>query len=182
MADNDVVERQHRFVVAALCRMTGRLDIALDLAQDVFVKALAHAGGFRRDAQFTTWLYAIARNRCYDYFRARNGRREVSQDALGPATPLVDNAALRALELTEARRILFRLVKDALLDPAERRVFVLHYAAGVPLDVLTRRLGLGNRSGAKAQIVSARRKLGRAASRWRTRLASLTEPQGSMTP
>ena len=39
----------------------------------------------------------------------------------------------------------------------------------MPLDAITRLLGLRNRSGAKAFIVSARRKLKRAARLWKAR-------------
>jgi hypothetical protein len=41
----------------------------------------------------------------------------------------------------------------------------LHYGEDVPLDALTRMLRLENASGAKAYIVSAKRKLGRAVER-----------------
>jgi RNA polymerase sigma-70 factor (ECF subfamily) len=163
------IARHHRYLVAAICRMTGRFDIARDLAQDVFVKALTNIDAFRQHAQFTTWLYAIARNRCYDFLKSRAALREVGEEALAEAAPVVDNAALRALEVSEARRIVVRLIRDAVLEPVERRAFMLHYAGGVSLDELTRGLHLHNRSGAKAQIVSARRKLGRAATRWKRR-------------
>jgi len=80
------------------------------------------------------------------------------------------------LEQQEARRILFRLMKDARLDETETKVFGLHYAGGMPLDAVTTRLRLENRSGAKARIVSAKRKLDRAVERWKRR------SQGMMTP
>lgn len=167
--DDAELERHYRYLVAAICRMTGRFDLARDLAQDVFVKALANMDGFRHDAQLTTWLFAIARNRCFDFLRARASTREVGEDALAEAPPIVDNSALRALEQAEAKRIVARLMKDAVLAPLERRAFVMHYGGDMPLEAVTRQLRLRNRSGAKAQIVSARRKLGRAVIRWRGR-------------
>lgn len=169
-------ERHHRYVVAAICRITGRFDMARDLAQEVFVRALLHVHSFRLDASFTTWLFAIARNCCYDYARAAAGRREVAVDAIDLRSPAVENGALRMLEQQEARRILFRLMKDARLDETETKVFGLHYAGGMPLDAVTTRLRLENRSGAKARIVSAKRKLDRAVERWKRR------NQGVMTP
>src|SRR5919202_302510 len=51
---------------------------------------------------------------------------------------------------------------DETLDDTEKKVFTLHYGDDVPLDAITRLLGLSNRSGAKAYIVRARRKLTRA--------------------
>src|SRR3954469_10056513 len=57
-------QRHERFVIAAICRITGRYDLARDLAQEVFLKALLHIDRFRLDASFSTWLFAIARNCC----------------------------------------------------------------------------------------------------------------------
>ena len=53
------------------------------------------------------------------------------------------------------------------LDETEKLVFTMHYGDDMPLDAITRLLGLKNRSGAKAYIVSARRKLSRAIGRWK---------------
>ena len=48
----------------------------------------------------------------------------------------------------------------------EAEALILHYAHGVPLAELTERFQLDNKSGAKAVIVSARRKLDRRFGRW----------------
>jgi hypothetical protein len=45
------------------------------------------------------------------------------------------------------------------LDKTEARVMMLHYGQEMPLNAVSRMLGLTNKSGAKAYIVSARRKL-----------------------
>ena|SRR5712691_3525504 len=57
------------------------------------------------------------------------------------------------------------------LDPLEHKVFILHYGEEMPLDAITRLLTLHNPSGAKAYIVSAKRKIAksRAASPFRLR-------------
>jgi RNA polymerase sigma-70 factor, ECF subfamily len=171
-------ERHYRYVVAAVCRITGRLDLARDLAQEVFIKALLNIDRYRLDASFTTWLFAIARNCCYDHAKAAATRKEVVVDPAELPSAAVENGALRALEAKEAKRILFRLMKDARLDKTETRAFGLHYGGGMPLDAVTEHLQLRNRSGAKARIVSARRKLNRAVERWER----LTGTQGTMTP
>jgi RNA polymerase sigma-70 factor, ECF subfamily len=74
-------------------------------------------------------------------------------------------------EVTERVRHEARLREflSATLDPLERNVFVLHYGEEMPIDAITRLLRLDNPSGAKAYIVSARRKLAKAAQRLRTR-------------
>ena len=68
---NQLFER-HRTRVAAWCyRMTGDVDAATDLAQDVFLKAFQNLESFRGQLKFTTWLYSIARNRCMDALKSR---------------------------------------------------------------------------------------------------------------
>jgi RNA polymerase sigma-70 factor (ECF subfamily) len=44
---------------------------ALDLTQDVFIKAHGGLARFREDAVFYTWLYRIAVNACIDFNRRR---------------------------------------------------------------------------------------------------------------
>ena len=67
--------RRHQGRVVAWCyRLTGDRTQAVDLAQDVFVKAYASLDTFRADSKFTTWLYIIARNRWRDSLRARRSR------------------------------------------------------------------------------------------------------------
>ena len=73
-----------------------------------------------------------------------------------------------ALQQPAGTRLVHALLDEALVE-TEKKVFTLHYGDEVPLDAITRLLGLQNRSGAKAFIVSARRKLKRAARLWKAR-------------
>src|ERR1044072_9471593 len=41
-------------------RFTGDESLAMDIAQDVFVKLFASIGEFRGDAAFATWVYRLA--------------------------------------------------------------------------------------------------------------------------
>jgi hypothetical protein len=65
-----------------------------------------------------------------------------------------------------------RKMWNEILDETERRVMTLHYVDEMPLQVVTRLLGLKNVSGAKTYVVSARRKLKTAVIRRRGRLAA----------
>ena len=59
-----------------------------------------------------------------------------------------------------------RQLLDRALDDTEKRVMTLHYGHEMRLDAITAALGLTNASGAKANIVSAKRKLSAAVKRW----------------
>ena len=165
----DELFRRHRARVIAWCyRLTGDRDGAADLAQDVFIKAYSSLRLFRRDSKFTTWLYVIARNHCRDDARARASRgREVPEDEILDI-PSELNEALAALEARDARHLV-RTLMDDVLDETERRVMTLHYGHEMRLDAITAALGLTNTSGAKAYIVSAKRKLTAAVKRWKTK-------------
>lgn len=163
----DELFRRHYARVVAWChRLTGDRDRAPDLAQDVFVKAYASLHTFRRDSKFTTWLYVIARNRCLDAARSQAACREVPGPELADTASEL-NAALAALDARDARNILRMLMND-LLDDTEKRVMALHYGHEMRLDAITAALGLTNSSGAKAYIVSAKRKLTAAVKQWKT--------------
>jgi RNA polymerase sigma-70 factor (ECF subfamily) len=73
---NQLFERHHTRVAAWCYRMTGDVDSAADLAQEVFLKAFQNLDSFRGQSKFTTWLYSIARNQCMDALNSAVGRKE----------------------------------------------------------------------------------------------------------
>jgi RNA polymerase sigma-70 factor (ECF subfamily) len=143
--------------VALWCyRVVRDRDWAADLAQEVFLRALRGLGGFRGASKFSTWLYTIARNHCFNSVQSKATRAEESMEFLqlpDPGRP-IDSAMESEQQIVELRRIL-----DETLDETEQRVMILHYGESLTLDSITRLLGFTNASGAKAYIVSAHRKL-----------------------
>jgi RNA polymerase sigma-70 factor (ECF subfamily) len=164
----DELFRRHRTRVAAWCyRLTGEMDAAADLAQDVLLKAFQRLDSFRSDSRFTTWLYSIARNHCLDQLRSRAVQPDEATDSLLEEMP---DGRLEEFSITMERReseaAVRQLIRES-LDETETKIMTLHYVDEIPLDAITRLIGLTNQSGAKAYIVSARRKLSRAVERWR---------------
>jgi hypothetical protein len=74
----------------------------------------------------------------------------------------------QVLERKQTKEYVMGLIADS-LDETELTVMSLHYAQGIPLDAVSRMLQLENTSGAKAYIVSAKRKLTRALERAESR-------------
>jgi RNA polymerase sigma-70 factor (ECF subfamily) len=146
--------------VARWCfRFTGDREAALDLAQEVFLKAHRSLESFRGGSQFGTWLYSIVRNEALNRMK-RGSIATESEEALIAVPALDPNPEEQAAAQSRSRR-LHRFLHET-LDDTERTVFTLHYGEDVPLDAITRMLRLENSSGAKAYIVSAKRKLSRA--------------------
>jgi RNA polymerase sigma factor (sigma-70 family) len=140
-------------------RFTGDRDMAPDLAQEILLRAYRSFDTFRGDSRFSTWIYVITRNHCMTAMKKRAAEPahiDQSDAALVPDARAAD--AYNAIESRHAARRRLHSLMTALTD-TEARVMMLHYGEELPLAAITRALGLTNRSGAKAYIVSARRKL-----------------------
>jgi len=159
--------KRHYVRVARWClRYTNDRESAADLAQDVFLKAHRNFDSYRGQARFSTWLYSIARNEAINR-SVRRGPLMEDAELLADVATLdegPDEAAVRGQRDQRLRDFLFKT-----LDRTERTVFTLHYGNDMPLETITRLLHLENASGAKAFIVSARRKLARASNRLRVK-------------
>jgi RNA polymerase sigma factor (sigma-70 family) len=62
-------ERHHRTLFDFFAKMTGSRTVAEDLVQDVFFRILKYRNTFRAESRFKTWMFHIARNVRFDYFR-----------------------------------------------------------------------------------------------------------------
>src|SRR6266403_6039480 len=67
-------------------RMTGDVHRAEELAQEAFARVFAKRKDYQPSGRFSTWLWRIAVNLCYDELRRRMRRDESSLDALGEQT------------------------------------------------------------------------------------------------
>lgn len=156
---------RHYVRVARWClRFTGERESAADVAQNVFVSAYRHLERFEGASRFSTWLYTIARHECLTRLRRDRARREDSDDEVLVDLPSADETP--EADVTRRSQGAYALqLLAATLDELEQRVFTLHYGDDLSLDQITRLLGLTNASGAKAYIVSAKRKLAKAVRR-----------------
>ena len=168
----DELFKRHYSRVGLWClRVTGNRETATDLAQEVLAKAWMHLDHFRADSKFTTWLCAIARNHCFNALRSRarmpeDGVETEKLEALGALSAGFDSDLERSQMLEIAQGLM-----ASELSPLEAQVMTLHYAEDLPLDAISILLKMDNASGAKAYIVSAKRKLKIAVDRWSARSA-----------
>ncbi|HEV8631206.1 MAG TPA: sigma-70 family RNA polymerase sigma factor [Thermoanaerobaculia bacterium] len=125
----ELVERHHRRLLRVCERLLGDAEEARDAVQEVFLKLLVKAAGFRPRALVSTWLYRIAVNHCLNVLRRRRLRRWVSlspaEEEEGPALDPAEERADPQREL-EARRS-WQVVQRAIgaLPPSQRAVLVL---------------------------------------------------------
>jgi RNA polymerase sigma-70 factor (ECF subfamily) len=151
---------RHQARITRWCwRFTHDRESASDLAQEILLRAFRNLDNYRGECRFSTWLYVIARNLCMSAIQKRSS--EPVWVVKTNSTDFPDTAAVdvhTAVETEQSRRRSWRFILDT-LDQTEARVMMLHYGQEMPLNAVSRKLGLTNKSGAKAYIVSARRKL-----------------------
>ena len=166
---NELFRRHYQRVALWCLRQTGDRDRAADLAQEIFSSAFRYLDSFRGDSKFSTWLFTITRNQCRNDWKTRAARQEDESEPIFDQMRDVKAAdPLAMLEREDTASVMRTLLQDS-LDQTEREVMSLHYVEEMPLDAITRMLGLENASGAKAYIVSARRKLRQAVTRWKAK-------------
>ncbi len=161
-AAGHLLARYRGRVYAWAIRLLREHDDALDVAQVVLLKAWRGLPGFDARSRFSSWLFALTRNECLTALRPRLLRRD---DTLDPAAFLVDDDDPgRLLESAEEEEEMEALLREA-LSPVEQQAIWLRCFERLPVDEVTRILGLTHVSGARSVLQSAREKLRRALAR-----------------
>lgn len=90
-------DRHHRNVYNYFLKHTGNRTASEDLTQDVFLRILKYRRTYEdQEGGFTVWLYRIARNVRFDYYRQKEpDARPVEEAELipdnGPAPDMIDD-------------------------------------------------------------------------------------------
>ncbi|GAX90681.1 RNA polymerase sigma factor [Effusibacillus lacus] len=93
---------RHQSLIYTLClKMLGDREEAQDAAQEAFLQAYQSLKDFKGDAQFRSWLYKIASNKCLD-IRRKKARRA----GIASISPLQEELPAQSLEPTPEEQLL----------------------------------------------------------------------------
>ena len=70
-AYRELIRRYERPVFSLVLRMVRDRQLAEDLAQETFIKALNAIGSYRPEFKFSSWIFKIANNAAIDHLRRR---------------------------------------------------------------------------------------------------------------
>jgi RNA polymerase sigma-70 factor (ECF subfamily) len=110
-AYRELVRRYERPVFALLYRMVRDRELAEDLAQETFVKALNAIDSYRPEFKFSSWIFKIANNAAIDHLR----RRELDTLSLDGSPHAETPEAMQATALQIGAR------QESPLDTVEAR-------------------------------------------------------------
>src|SRR5262245_4508463 len=134
--------------IQRLClRMTGDAQGGEDLTQEAFVRVFARRKEYQSNGKFSTWLWRIALNLCYDELRRRQRREESSLEGTGgePYAMLETFVAPEpAPDKSLAERERGELVRRALMRLPEtyRTVLVLRHYENLKFREIAEVLGV----------------------------------------
>ena len=135
-----LITRYQRRVIGLCFRHLNSYEEACDLAQEVFIQVFQHLADFQGKSSFSTWLYRVSLNACYNrqrYFKAKGRSGVTSLDGIlerrpsagsGQApdrdsSPLMkssDPGALQNMERDETREQVQQALQS--LDEGQRKV------------------------------------------------------------
>jgi RNA polymerase sigma-70 factor (ECF subfamily) len=148
-------------VDAVVRRLVGQdLDLAADIAQEVWIQIFRALPQYRGDSQFGTWAHRIAVNRTLNALRKTRRLAKIETDV---------EEDIAAVEQDPERALTMQTIEKAAskLSPGARAVFMLHDVEGYTHEEIAERLGITS-GGSKSQLFKARAKL-------RTLLAHLVD-------
>jgi RNA polymerase sigma-70 factor (ECF subfamily) len=118
-------------------RFSGDQALAMDIAQDTFLKLYSSIADFRGDSQFSTWVYRLVVNSCLDHKRRSWRMIPIADELL--AVMRAPGDALNAVIRTETSERVQRAVEK--LPEEQRIVVVLRYTEGLAYEQIAEVIG-----------------------------------------
>ena len=162
-AFEELIRRHQHRVFAVAGGIVRRREDVEDVAQQVFVKAYFSLKRFDQRAAFSTWLYKITVNECWDMLRKRKVRplvyeadlsEEQARQVISSAEKGKDEPDIS--ERLEARQRVERLLDG--LDERDRLMLILKEVEGFSIEEIADVLDL-NANTVKVRLFRARRRV-----------------------
>ena len=153
LAAFEVVLRQHeRMVLVTAMRLTGSIEDARDVSQEVFLRLYRNLARVEASG-LSSWLYRVTVNACHDLHR-RSRPETTIEDVPEPRDPAADPQ--QAVTDAERRRVLQLSLRH--LPEKERAALVLRDLEGLSTEEVARVLG-SSEATVRSQICKARVKV-----------------------
>jgi RNA polymerase sigma-70 factor (ECF subfamily) len=135
LAFDGLMTRHERQIYALCYRFAQNREDAMDLTQEVFIKAFEHLASFRGAARFRTWLYRIAVNHCLNHVKKESRRfAQVTEDVAR-----IEASSHRTLLERERREMLQELIER--LPPKQKVIMKLRMHENLSYDEIAGILG-----------------------------------------
>jgi len=162
-AFEELIRRHQQRVFAVAARILHKREDIEDISQQVFVKAYFSLKRFDQRAAFSTWLYKITVNECWDLLRKKKVRPLLYEADLSEEQSQQVSAAAGSrttgpdiLQRLAARERVQRLL--AVLDERDRMMLILKEVEGLSIEEIGATMEI-NANTVKVRLFRARRKI-----------------------
>ena len=150
-AYRELIRRYERPVFSLVLRMVRNRQLAEDLAQETFIKALNAIASYRPEFKFSSWIFKIANNAAIDHLRRRDletlsldgSPNATTADEIEATVLQVGDRGATPLAALEARE-LGTAIEQAIgqLRPEYRSCILLRHVEGLAYEEIAQLLDL----------------------------------------
>ena len=134
-AFDELMLRNERQIYRVCYRFVENREDAMDLAQEIFIKAFEHLPTFRRESSLKTWLYRIAMNHCINHVKKHPHEFVEVTEFTASVSPTIQSH----LENQEQREHFMRLVKR--LPPKQKAILEMRINEQLSYDEIAKMSG-----------------------------------------
>lgn len=129
-------------------------DVAMDMVQDILLKAYTRLDRFKGNSKFSTWLYAITYNYCVEHYRRETRYTQIDiHEGADIAEP--DDRFLNELQASRTTKLKKALER---VSDEDRDLLTMKYYQNVSIKDLMERLQI-TESAVKMRLARARQRI-----------------------
>jgi len=156
-----LVLKYQRRIFNLIFRLTNEPDIVEDIAQEVFLRAYNAINDFKGKSSFSTWIYRITVNTCFNYIKSKRRHQYENLETNEPLEKYtLTSNNLTDTELLIERHELSKKIKEAIgsLNHEQRTIFVLRDVEGLSYEEIGKILDCPSGT-VRSRLFRARREL-----------------------
>ena len=115
-----IVSEYQQLIYTLAFRILCNETYAEDIAQETFIKVWQNMGRYNEQYKFTTWIYKIACNACYDKLRAERNVKNINLTDYEIVSETKQDELLHHKEL---KKLILKLTNE--LSPKQKLIFTL---------------------------------------------------------
>ncbi len=155
-AFGELLKKYRNYAFTLAFRILVNEDDSKDVVQEAFIRIWKHIGKYNFQVKFTTWLYKIVVNICYDKLRDKKRKQQYELQEWELDSLIDKNDLGKSLESEEFMKILKTISNE--LPDKQRIVFVLRDLEEMNIEQVSEILNMPVHS-VKTNLVYARKKI-----------------------
>jgi len=160
-----IVRNYHRFGYAVAFKILCDEDDAKDIVQECFIRIWKHLNEYDKKIKFTTWMYKIVVNLCFDRLKSQKRRRNIFKDFDEDSVMNVSSGIDLEKELTNKE--LAAMIKNFAFGLSEKQktVFILRDMEDLSIEEVSEIMNISSGS-VKTNLFYARQSIRKRIIKW----------------